>query len=284
MHTTRPNSSAFKRLIHLRWAAFAAGVISVLLLLGCATTGVNQGQINLISDQDEWRMGQQLEAELAGKLRLVNDPTALAYVNRIGQRIVRETEMANRPWKFHIVADPEINAFNIPGGHVYVNTGLIMASGNTSELAGVMAHEISHGVARHATERISAAYGLDVGTQLLLGSNPSTVKQIATQIAAGGALAKYSRAAEREADALGVRYMYGAGYDPNGMASMFETLMRTRKSRPGAVQQFFSTHPLAEDRIRAVRQQIASLPRNSNLIASDGGLSSIKERVRRYGG
>jgi beta-barrel assembly-enhancing protease len=282
MHTTTTNPIGNRRRPGSR--ALITIPLFLVLAVGCATTGLNQGQLNLVSYDEEWRMGQQLERELATKLRLVNDPSALAYVTRIGQRIVSTSEMSNRPWKFHIVADPEINAFNIPGGHVYVNTGLIMASRNASELAGVMSHEIAHGVARHATERISATYGINAVGGLLLGSNPSTVKQIAAQIAAGGLVAKYSRAAEREADQLGVQYMYRAGYNPNGMATIFEKLLSTRKSRPGAVQQFFSTHPLAEDRIVAVRRQIATLPPKSGLIASDGSLATIQQRVRRYSG
>jgi beta-barrel assembly-enhancing protease len=267
-----------------RSAWLLPAILSVAVILGCATTGINQGQFNLISIDEEWSMGQQLEQELAKELKLVNDAQALAYVNRIGQGIVKQSELANRPWEFHIVADPEINAFNIPGGHVYVNTGLIMAADNSAELAGVLAHEIAHGVARHATERITAAQGINVGAGLLLGQNPSAIKELAAQIAAGGIIAKYSRSAEQEADRLGVNYMYGAGYDPEGMASMFEELMAARKSKPGAVEQFFSSHPLAEDRIRDVRAQAAKLPRKSGMIAGDGGLSSVQERVRRYGG
>jgi predicted Zn-dependent protease len=137
-----------------------------------------------------------------------------------------------------------------------VNNGLIMAAGRTAGLAGVMAHEISHGVARHATERISRIYGLDLGAGLLLGQNPSLIEQIAAQIAAGGAVARFSRNAEREADPLGVEYIYEAGYNPEGMASMFEKLLRERSRRPGRVEQSFSTHPLAEDRIAAVRAQV----------------------------
>ena len=168
-------------------------ILGVAVILGCATSGINQGQINLISIDEEWSMGQQLEQELAKELKLVNDAQALAYVNRIGQGIVRQSELANRPWEFHIVADPEINAFNIPGGHVYVNTGLIMAADNASELAGVVSHEIAHGVARHATERITASQGINVGAGLLLGQNPSAIKELAAHIAAGGIIAKYSR-------------------------------------------------------------------------------------------
>jgi predicted Zn-dependent protease len=147
-----------------------------------------------------------------------------------------------------------------------------------------MAHEISHGVARHATERISTTYGLDLGAGLLLGQNSSAIKQIAAQIAAGGLIARFSRNDEREADHLGVQYMYQAGYDPQGMATMFQKLLNERKRRPSAVEQFFSTHPLAEDRIREVRAEIATLPAKRGLITNDGRLSSIRQRVARYNG
>jgi predicted Zn-dependent protease len=253
-----------------------------LLAGGCATTGINSGQLNMISLNEEWQMGQQLEQELSKKVRLVNDATALSYIRKIGNNIVNQTELGNAPWEFHIIADPEINAFNIPGGQVYVNTGLIMAADNTAELAGVMAHEISHGVARHSTERMSKVYGLDVGLNYLLGQNPSMLKQIAAQLAAGGVVAKFSRDDEREADRLGVQYMYQAGYNPEGMATMFEELLATRKRRPSSVEQFLSTHPLAEDRIRAVRQQARTLPRRSGLIMNDGGLKSVQQRVTRF--
>jgi beta-barrel assembly-enhancing protease len=255
---------------------------SIVLASGCATTGINRGQLNLVSVDEEWQMGQQLEQQLAQKLKLVNDPTALAYVTQIGQRIVSQTELSNARWTFHIVADPEVNAFNVPGGHVYVNTGLITAASNTAELAGVMAHEIGHGVARHATERISKVYGLNYGLGAALGQDPSLVKQIVAQVAAGGLVAKFSRDDEREADRLGVRYMYDAGYNPEGMATMFEKLLSLRKRRPGAVEQFLSTHPLAEDRIQSVRAEARTLPKKSSLISADGRLKGVQQRVTRF--
>ncbi|HKQ57700.1 MAG TPA: M48 family metallopeptidase [Candidatus Eisenbacteria bacterium] len=269
---------------HCRHAT-AVLVLPVLLVAGgCATMGVNSGDVNLIGLNEEWQMGQQLERQLAGELKLVNDAATVAYVNDIGQRIVRQTELAGAPWTFHVVNSPEINAFNVPGGHVYVNTGLIKAAGNTSELAAVMAHEIGHGVSRHATERISKVYGLNLGAGLLLGDHPSTLKKIAAQLAAGGLVARFSRADENEADRLGIRYMYDAGYDPRGMAGMFGKLLDARKRRPSSVEQFFSTHPLAEDRIASARAQANALPRKSGLIANDGRLATIKQRVSRYQG
>lgn len=247
----------------------------------CASTGVNQGDLNLVSLEEEWQLGAQLERDLQGKLNLVNDRAALSYVNQLGRQIVAQTEMRNLPWKFHIVADPEINAFNIPGGHVYVNTGLIGAADNAAELAGVMAHEISHGVARHGTEQLTRAYGIQIVGGLLLGQNPAAYEQILAQIAAGGALASFSRDAEREADALGVRYMAGAGYDPEGLATMFEELFQRRQRQPGAVEQFFSTHPLTENRIQEVRQMRREIGA-SGLRMNDSGFANAKQRVARY--
>jgi predicted Zn-dependent protease len=251
----------------------------LLALTGCATTGVNRGDVNLISLDQEWQLGQQLERDLQGQLTLVHDRAALNYINRMGQRIVQQTEMRNRPWEFHIVRDPSVNAFNTPGGHVYVHTGLIDAAGSASELAGVMAHEIAHGVARHGTEQLTKAYGANLAAGALLGSDPAVYEQLLTQVVAGGAFAKFSRGAEREADELGVRYLYDAGYDPMGMPRMFERLLAQRERRPGAVAQFFSSHPLTESRIRATRRQAQRLPDRGGLITNDAGFNDLRRRL-----
>lgn len=257
----------------------AVAVLLVLLFAGCTTSGVNRGDFNLVSLEEEWQLGRQLEAEIGRQMKLVKDPVAVNYINQIGQRIVAKTEMARLPWKFHIVDDPSINAFNIPGGHVYVNTGLIRAADNVAELAGVMAHEISHGVSRHGTERLSKTYGLSIAAGALLGGNPGIIQQIVAQIAATGAVAKFSRDDERESDRLGIRYMYEAGYDPNGMASMFEELLAEGRRRPSSLEQFFSTHPLTQDRIRDAQKQAAQYPRR-NIVTKDNTLPSIQQRVR----
>lgn len=262
------------------WQRLVPAVLLLLFVLtGCATTGVNRGDVNLISMEEEWQLGNQLEQDLNQQLRLVNDGAANAYIERIGQQIVRQTELANAPWSFHIVDDDAINAFNTPGGNVYVNTGLILAADNVAQLVGVMAHEIAHGVARHGTERLTKAYGLNIGAGLLLGSDPSAYEQVLAQIAGTGAIAKFSRDDEREADELGVRYMYQAGYDPAGMAQMFEKLLQQRQGRPSSVAQFFSTHPLTESRIRDVRRAASQLPRRS-LTMRDGDLQNIQRRIR----
>ena len=261
-------------------AALAAAALAVAAALtaACASSGVNQGQFNLVSLEQEWQLGQQLERDLAKQLRLVNDRSAVSYVNQVGKRIVSQTEMRNLPWEFHIVADKEINAFNIPGGHVYVNTGLISAADNVAEFTGVLAHEIAHGVSRHGTEQLTRSYGLSIVAGLVLGENPAVYQQILAQIVGTGTLAKFSRNAEREADHLGVTYMARAGYDPMGMATMFEKLLQQRKSQPGAVGKFFATHPLTEDRIRDVRAQASQIDR-SRLASRDSGYQSLRQRV-----
>lgn len=253
-------------------------IVLAMCIAGCAGTGLGTGDLNLISIEEEWQMGQQLEAEIAREMDLVRDQAALSYVNQVGQRMVNQTAMRELPWEFHIVNDPSINAFNIPGGHVYVHTGLIQAANNASELAGVMAHEISHGVERHATERLTQAYGLNILAALVLGQNPGIIEQLVAQIVGTGAIAKFSRDDEREADEMGVQMMYEAGYNPEGMANMFRTLLAERERRPSQLEQFFATHPLSEERIRSIESRVANMSR-SGLITQEQGFRTLQARV-----
>lgn len=259
-------------------------VIASLALLagmgGCATSGVNEGDFNVISIEEEWQLGQRLSEDIAKQLTLVEDRAVVAYVNQVGNQIVRQTEMANLRWQFHVVRNDEINAFNIPGGHVYVNTGLIAAADNASELIGVMSHEVGHGVARHGTEQLTRAYGLNIVAALLLGSDPATYERILAQILGTGAIARFSREAEREADTLAVRYVYSAGYNPNGVVTFFEKLLAQRGGNRGAVGDFFSTHPLTQDRIQHTRSLVEQLPPRPNLVTDEPGFREVRDRVR----
>lgn len=252
----------------------------VSVLSSCATSGVNQGDFNLISLEQEWELGQQLESDVNRQVTLARDRRLESFVSQLGQRLVQQTELASAPWTFQVVADPAVNAFNIPGGHVYVNTGLIEASDDVAELAGVMAHEIAHGVARHGTEQVTKSYGLSILAGVALGEDPGTAERLAAQFLGGGALAKFSRDAEREADDLGVQYMARAGYDPLGMARIFEELLSRRQSRPSSVQQFFSTHPLTETRIQDVRAAAQRL--SGNYTNPSSGFQDAKRRAARY--
>jgi len=248
-----------QRLTGATAAAAVTAALAAVVALSCATSGVNRGDFNLISLEEEWRLGEQLERDLAKQLKLVKNGNAVSNLDRVGSAIVRETELADLPWNFHLVNDPAMNAFNIPGGHVYVNTGLVEAAPDAAAFAGVLAHEIGHGVARHGTEQLTQAYGLNVVAGLLLGQNPALYEQILAQVLAGGAFAKFSRDDEREADQLGVRYSHGAGYDPMGLPRMLEVLLEARQREPGRVERFFATHPLTEARIEETRQMASAL-------------------------
>lgn len=257
---------------------FFAAPVLILALLVNASCGSGGGGFNLMSVEEEWRLGEQISQDVARQVRLLNDPEALAYVNRVGQALVSQTNMGQLPWRFHIVDDPAINAFNIPGGHVYVNRGLITAADNASEFAGVLGHELSHGVLRHGTQQLSRQYGLSILASVVLGQNPGALQQIAAQIVGTGALARFSREHEREADELGVQMMAKAGYNPQGMVTMFEELLANEKSQPGKVAQFFSTHPLTRDRINEVTKIIQRMGNPSGR-TDEASYQSIRRRL-----
>ena len=251
----------------LRTAALAALALS---LSSCATLG----GANYYSLDQEWQIGQQLEAQLRQQLRLTTDATLTNYVNRMGQAMVAQTTLRDRPWRFYVVRDDAINAFNVPGGLVYINTGLIENVGSASELAGAVAHEVAHGVARHGTQRLSAAQETNAIAGAVLGRSGG-VEQIAAQIAAQGAFASFSRRDERAADQMGVQIMAGAGYDPDGLADLLERL--AAQERGGGVK-FFRTHPLSSERMQTVRRMARQYD-GRGLRSDDRQFASVRRRA-----
>jgi predicted Zn-dependent protease len=230
--------------------------LTVLLSAGMAQAA----GLNLVSLDQEWSMRGDLHAQVQQQARLVNDRAALQYLNQVGRRIAAQTPMGNRPWDFFIVDDPSINAFNLPGGLVYVNRGLIAEADSLDQLAGVLAHEIGHGAARHGTQLMTRSYGYNLLAGLLLGRDAGQGQRLLAQLVGTGVLTRYSREAELEADRLGVDYAYKAGYNPRGSADFFQQMLQTRQRRPTKVEQFFSTHPLTEQRIDRVEAAAARYP------------------------
>ena len=250
----------------LRTAALAALALG---LASCATIG----GANYYSVDEEWEAGRQLEAQLAQQLPLTNDRTLTSYVNSIGQAMARQTQLGDRRWRFYVVRDDAINAFNVPGGLVYINTGLIENAGSAGELAGAIAHEVAHGAARHGTQRLSAAQEVNVLAGAVgVGSG---VEGIAAQIAAQGAFASFSRSDEREADEMGVAIMARAGYDPDGLADLLERL--ASQERGGGIA-LFRSHPLSADRMETVRQ-LARRYDGRGLRMNDGQFASARRRA-----
>ena len=226
----------------------------VAVLLSAATAAEARGGFNLISMDQEWSMRSDLHNQVQQEQRLVNDRAALQYLNQIGRRIAAQTPMGNRPWDFFIVDDPSVNAFNLPGGLVYVNRGLIAEADSLDQLAGVLAHEIGHGASRHGTQLMTRSYGYNLLASLLLGRDAGQGKRLLAQVVGAGVLTDYSRDAEHEADRLGVEYAYRAGYNPRGAADFFRQLLDMRQRRPTKVEQFFASHPLTEERISNVER------------------------------
>lgn len=250
----------------LRTAALAALALG---LASCATIG----GANYYSVEEEWQAGQQLEAQLARELPLTNDATLTNYVRSIGQAMARQTSLGDRPWRFYVVRDDAINAFNVPGGLVYINTGLIEQVGSAGELAGAIAHEVAHGAARHGTQRLSAAQEVNVLAGAVgVGSG---VEGLAAQIAAQGAFASFSRSDEREADRLGVELMARTGWDPDGLADLLERL--AAQERGGGVA-FFRSHPLSSERMATVRK-LARQYGGRGLRSNDGQFASVRRRA-----
>lgn len=252
-------------------ALLAAAALALGALTGCATLG----GANYVSIEDEWQLGRQLEADLAQRLDIVRDATLDRYLNDVGHRLVGQTNMANLPWRFHVVRDREINAFDVPGGVVYVHTGLLANSATAAEFIGALAHELGHGVSRHGTRQLSKRQDIGILASVVLGQNPGSIAQIGAQIAAAGAIATFSRADEREADKLAVDLMSRVGYDPEGLARLLERLMQQGAAGGG----LFATHPNPAERVQNVRSFARDVNR-SRLRMDESGFAAVRSRAR----
>ncbi len=239
--------------------------------------------MNFFSLEKEIALGKQLAQEVEKNTKLIDDPAITEYVNRIGQNLVRNSD-AKVPFTIKVIDSDEVNAFALPGGFFYVNSGLILRAQEESELAGVMAHEISHVTARHGTCQATK------GELMQLASIPAQIlipySAIGVLIYQGLNVAipltflKFSRNAEREADFLGLQYMYKAGYDPNSYITFFERIRADEKRRPGTIPKAFSTHPPTEDRIASTQQEIARiLPAKDEYITTTSEFDAVKGRL-----
>lgn len=250
----------------LRKVKITALLMPLLLLsASCATTPGGGPSLNLVSQQEEIELGRKLSAEIDQQEPLVTDPVLTQYVNEIGQRVARQTGTTDTPYTFKVINSKEVNAFSLPGGPVYVYTGLLEFADNEAELASVLAHEVAHVAARHATEQLTRTYGLQLITDILLGSNPSVTTQTASNIAGSLGLLKFSRNDEIESDRLGAQYMFNAGYNPTAMITFHQKLSKLQKSNPSAVLNLFSTHPMSQSRIDAIASEIGKFPPGRNV-------------------
>ncbi|HZQ93223.1 MAG TPA: M48 family metallopeptidase [Terriglobales bacterium] len=239
------------------------------------------GGMNFYSLDKEQLLGKELAEEIERSAKLVSDPVITEYVNRIGQQLVRNSD-ARVPFTIKVIDNDEINAFALPGGYFYVNTGLIEAADNEAELAGVMAHEIAHVAARHATKNATKAEIFNLASiPLIFVGGPAgyAVRQVAG-IAMPMSFLKFSRDAEREADLLGLEYQYASGYDPEAFIAFFEKLESKEKKKQNVLARAFATHPMTEDRVkRAERAMEDMLPAKNQYIVSTSEFDDIKARL-----
>lgn len=239
-----------------------------------------------VTTQQEVQLGADYSRQINRQLPLVRDAAANQYINALGTRIARAADPRGIPYRFYIVNSAQVNAFAIPGGHIYINRGLIERSANESQLAGVLAHEVGHVVERHGIEQMQRANNantaLSVVYGVLLGRNPGTLEQVGIQAGGSAVFASYGRNAEREADNVAIGYMMRAGFNPQGIVGMFQILLSERQRNPSRVEQWFSTHPLTEERVANTQAAIRATAgaSNSNLATDSREFQSFKSRVR----
>jgi predicted Zn-dependent protease len=236
---------------------------------------------NWYSLEKEIQMGKSYAQQVEASVKLVQDPVVTEYVNRIGQNLVRNSD-AKVPFTIKVVDSDEINAFALPGGFFYVNSGLILAADNESELAGVMAHEIAHVAARHATRQMTRAQYANFATipLIFVGGGIGYAAYNAMSLALPLTFLSFSREFEAQADYLGLEYMYKTGYDPQSFIAFFEKVEAKEKKKPGTLAKAFSTHPPTPDRIEKSQTEIAKiLPSKPEYVLDTSEFDTVKARL-----
>jgi predicted Zn-dependent protease len=257
---------------------------SLVLLAGLAQAAkeIKPGW-NLFTPAQDVEMGQQAAAEIEKEVPIVDDRELTNYVARIGKKLSDASPAPDYPYTFKVVAEPSINAFALPGGPIYVHTGLISAADNEAQVAGVLAHEVAHVALRHSTNQVSKQYAFQIPVALAAsalgnkGGILSMVSQLGISFGLNSVFMKYSRDAEKDADLIGTRIMSSVGYDPVQMARFFEKLEAESGGSGGS--QFFSDHPNPGNRVNYVQEEIKGLPKRNYTTGDQREFNSMKSRV-----
>jgi predicted Zn-dependent protease len=238
--------------------------------------------VNFYSLEKEIALGKQLAQEVERQAKVIDDPVIAEYVNRVGQNLVRNSD-AKVPFTIKVLDTEEVNAFALPGGFFFVNSGLILKTESEAELAGVMAHEIAHVAARHGTRQATKGELMQIGTLAAMiatgGWAGYAIRQGAGLLIPMGYLT-FTRAYEREADFYGLQYLYKAGYDPTAFVDFFEKIETLEKKKPGSIAKVFSTHPMTDDRIKAAQSEIEkTLTPKPEYVVNTSEFNDVRNRL-----
>ncbi len=251
--------------------------------IGNRNVGCNKGMGNWYSLDKQVAMGREYSQQVEHGAKLINDPVVTEYVNRIGQNLVRNSD-SKVPFTIKVIDTDEINAFALPGGFFYVNSGLILAADNEAELAGVMAHEIAHVAACHVAREQTRGNIVQLASIPLIfvpgGWAVYEGTQAALSIGVPLTFMKFSRNFESEADFLGMEYMYKTGYDPQSFISFFEKIEAQEKKKPGTLAKAFSSHPMTPDRVAAAQKEMKNvLPPRPEYVVDTSEFEQVKARL-----
>jgi predicted Zn-dependent protease len=239
----------------------SAAILLTLILVSCSTIGINRGQINLISTAQEVEMGNRFADEIAKQYTFLDVPGIQHYVGQVGARLAAVSDRTDIEYHFTVIDDKDqVNAFALPGGWVYVHSGLLNEAEDESELAAVLAHEIGHVAARHHTEEMTKLLGYSLLMQLVLGEDPNQYAALAAELFGTLGQLKFSRNNELEADELALRYLARAGYSPEALLSFLDKLHGMERREPSKIAAFLSTHPIGEARVDRAREAARQYP------------------------
>lgn len=249
--------------------------------IGIRDIGGGKGLGNWYSIESEIRLGREYAQLIDNQVKLLNDPTVSEYVNRIGQNVVRNSD-AKVPFTIKVIDSPEVNAFALPGGFFYVNSGLLLVASEEAELAGVMAHEIAHVAARHAMRQMTRANLANLASipLIFVGGGIGYAARSAAGIGVPMGFMKFSRGFEEEADYFGLQYMFKAGYDPQSFLSFFEKIQAMEKRKQGTLSKIFASHPPIESRVAKLQAQTDKrLPPRLHYVVTTSEFDDVKTRV-----
>ncbi|PJE50570.1 MAG: peptidase M48 [Candidatus Yanofskybacteria bacterium CG10_big_fil_rev_8_21_14_0_10_36_16] len=242
---------------------------------------VGQG-LNFYSIEKEIALGSQMAKEVEEYAKIIDDPVISEYVNRVGQNLVRNSD-AKVPFTIKMIDSPEINAFALPGGFFFINSGLVLNVDNESEMASVMAHEIAHVTSRHGVKQATRGQIANLASIPLMimtgGGWAGYAIYQGASLAIPMTFLKFSRNFETEADWLGLQYLWATGYDPSSMVDVFEKLAALEKRKKGTLAKVFSSHPPNSKRAGTIQDLMQCLPNKDQYVLNTAEFRSVKDRL-----